>query len=52
MRGFALDTNIVSFYLKDNKTVWCKTYGLTLVTNNTRHFANIPGLALADWSAA
>jgi predicted nucleic acid-binding protein len=31
---------------------WCKTYGLTLVTNNTRHFENIVGLALADWSAA
>jgi predicted nucleic acid-binding protein len=30
---------------------WCKTYGFTLVTNNTRHFENIPGLALADWSA-
>jgi predicted nucleic acid-binding protein len=29
---------------------WCKTYGLTLVTNNTRHFENIAGLALADWS--
>jgi predicted nucleic acid-binding protein len=31
---------------------FCQTYGLTLVTNNTKHFANIPGLALADWSAA
>jgi predicted nucleic acid-binding protein len=31
---------------------WCKTYGLTLVTNNTRHFENIAGLLLADWSAA
>jgi predicted nucleic acid-binding protein len=31
---------------------FCQTYGLTLVTNNTRHFENIPGLALADWSAA
>jgi predicted nucleic acid-binding protein len=30
---------------------FCKTYGLTLVTNNTKHFENIPGLALADWSA-
>jgi predicted nucleic acid-binding protein len=30
----------------------CQTYGLTLVTNNTRHFENIPALALADWSAA
>jgi predicted nucleic acid-binding protein len=30
---------------------WCQTYGLTLVTNNTRHFENIPGLALADLSA-
>jgi predicted nucleic acid-binding protein len=24
---------------------------LTLVTNNTRHFENIAGLSLADWSA-
>jgi predicted nucleic acid-binding protein len=31
---------------------FCQTYGLTLVTNNTRHFENIAGLALADWSAA
>jgi tRNA(fMet)-specific endonuclease VapC len=36
---------------------WCKAYGLTLVTSNTKrtlsaHFGNIPGLALADWSAA
>jgi predicted nucleic acid-binding protein len=29
---------------------FCQTFGLTLVTNNTKHFANIPGLALADWS--
>jgi predicted nucleic acid-binding protein len=31
---------------------FCKTYGLTLITNNTKHFENIPGLSLADWSAA
>jgi predicted nucleic acid-binding protein len=31
---------------------YCKSNGCTLVTNNTRHFAHIPGLALADWSAA
>jgi predicted nucleic acid-binding protein len=31
---------------------WCKTYGLTLVTNNTKHFENIAGLSLADWSVA
>jgi predicted nucleic acid-binding protein len=30
---------------------FCKVHGCTLVTNNTRHFENIPGLALADWSA-
>jgi predicted nucleic acid-binding protein len=29
---------------------FCKTYGLTLVTNNTKHFETIPGLSLADWS--
>jgi predicted nucleic acid-binding protein len=29
---------------------WCKTYGLTLVTNNTRHFEQISGLSLVDWS--
>jgi predicted nucleic acid-binding protein len=29
---------------------WCKTYDLTLVTNNTKHFENIDGLSLVDWS--
>jgi predicted nucleic acid-binding protein len=29
---------------------FCKVYGLTLVTNNTKHFENISGLSLADWS--
>jgi predicted nucleic acid-binding protein len=29
---------------------FCKTYGLTLVTNNTKHFENIAGLSLVDWS--
>lgn len=24
--------------------------GATLVTNNTRHFANLPGLAIANWA--
>ncbi|MDR3312487.1 MAG: type II toxin-antitoxin system VapC family toxin [Spirochaetaceae bacterium] len=31
---------------------FCKVHDCTLVTNNTRHFEHIPGLALADWSAA
>jgi predicted nucleic acid-binding protein len=29
---------------------YCKIHGLTLVTNNTKHFENIAGLSLADWS--
>jgi tRNA(fMet)-specific endonuclease VapC len=29
---------------------YCKIYDLTLVTNNTRHFAVISGLSLVDWS--
>ncbi|GAB6391819.1 MAG: Ribonuclease VapC2 [Treponematales bacterium] len=29
---------------------WCKVNDFTLVTNNTAHFAHIPGLALEDWS--
>jgi tRNA(fMet)-specific endonuclease VapC len=29
---------------------WCRVNGFTLVTNNTAHFAPIPGLALEDWS--
>jgi tRNA(fMet)-specific endonuclease VapC len=29
---------------------YCKTYDLTLVTNNTGHFKRVTGLALADWS--
>jgi predicted nucleic acid-binding protein len=31
---------------------WCKTYDLPLVTNNTKHFENIDGLSLVDWSVA
>jgi predicted nucleic acid-binding protein len=31
---------------------YCKTYNLTLVTNNMGHFKRVSGLALADWSAA
>jgi predicted nucleic acid-binding protein len=29
---------------------FCKVYGLTLVTNNTKHFSHIDGLALEDWT--
>ncbi|HEX8350860.1 MAG TPA: hypothetical protein VF598_12930 [Hymenobacter sp.] len=25
------------------------THGLTLVTHNTRHFADMPGILLKDW---
>jgi predicted nucleic acid-binding protein len=29
---------------------FCKTFGLTLVTNNTRHFEQIDGLSHEDWT--
>jgi predicted nucleic acid-binding protein len=29
---------------------FCMTFGLTLVTNNTKHFENIAGLDREDWS--
>jgi hypothetical protein len=39
-----------TFLFPVKRAAWRKTYGLTLVTNNTRHFENISGLSLADWS--
>jgi predicted nucleic acid-binding protein len=45
-KGITIDDNDI--YI----AAYCKVHGLTLVTNNTRHFENIAGLALADWSAA
>jgi predicted nucleic acid-binding protein len=29
---------------------FCRAYGLTLVTHNTRHFEGIDGLCLTDWT--
>jgi predicted nucleic acid-binding protein len=31
---------------------FCMTFGLTLVTNNTKHFEHIGGLDMEDWSIA
>jgi tRNA(fMet)-specific endonuclease VapC len=31
---------------------FCRTFGLTLVTNNTDHFSKIAGLKLEDWTVA
>jgi tRNA(fMet)-specific endonuclease VapC len=45
-KGINIDDNDI--YI----AAYCKIHGLTFVTNNTRHFGNIAGLALADWSAA
>jgi predicted nucleic acid-binding protein len=44
-KGINIDDNDI--YI----AAFCKVHGLTLVTNNTRHFGNISGLSLADWSA-
>jgi predicted nucleic acid-binding protein len=44
-QGISIDDNDI--YI----AAYCKVHGLTLVTNNIRHFGNIDGLALADWSA-
>jgi predicted nucleic acid-binding protein len=44
-KGINIDDNDI--YI----AAYCKVHGLTLVTNNTRHFENIAALALADWSA-
>jgi predicted nucleic acid-binding protein len=30
---------------------FCKSHDFTLVTNNTKHFASIAGLAYCDWKA-
>jgi predicted nucleic acid-binding protein len=30
---------------------FCRIHGLTLVTNNTKHFEHIDGLDMEDWSA-
>jgi predicted nucleic acid-binding protein len=30
---------------------FCLQHGYTLVTNNTKHFENIPALILTDWAA-
>jgi predicted nucleic acid-binding protein len=43
-KGINIDDNDI--YI----AAYCKVHGLTLVTNNTRHFGNISGLSLADWS--
>jgi predicted nucleic acid-binding protein len=43
-KGINIDDNDI--YI----AAYCKVHGLTLITNNTRHFGNISGLALADWS--
>jgi predicted nucleic acid-binding protein len=44
-KGINIDDNDI--YI----AAYCKVHGLTLVTNNTRHFENIVKLLLADWSA-
>jgi predicted nucleic acid-binding protein len=44
-KGMNIDDNDI--YI----AAYCKVHGLTLVTNNTRHFGAISGLALVDRSA-
>jgi predicted nucleic acid-binding protein len=58
----ALDSNIVSFYLKGNLSVieniedadiliaaFCLYNNYILVTDNTKHFINIKGLNTVNW---
>ncbi|GMO43725.1 MAG: hypothetical protein Pg6C_05520 [Treponemataceae bacterium] len=60
MNIFVFDSNIVSFYLRQNQSViedadiftaaFCIYNGFTLVTNNTKHFQHISGLNYCDWT--
>jgi predicted nucleic acid-binding protein len=43
-KGMNIDDNDI--YI----AAYCKIHGLTLVTNNTRHFGAIAGLSIVDWS--
>jgi predicted nucleic acid-binding protein len=43
-KGINIDDNDI--YI----AAYCKVHGLTLVTNNTRHFGAIAGLSIVDWS--
>jgi predicted nucleic acid-binding protein len=43
-RGAVIDDNDILI------VAFCQTYDLTLVTNNTKHFAGIPNLLTENWA--
>ncbi|MDR2965484.1 MAG: hypothetical protein LBU88_06890 [Treponema sp.] len=55
MNRYALDTNIVTYYLKGNETIinritaYCLYHKLILVTNNEQHFKYIANLKTVNW---
>ena len=56
MSVYALDSNIVSFYLRGNNedadiliAAFCLHNNYILVTDNIKHFKNIKGLNTVNW---
>lgn len=49
LRGSMLDRGLVVPGMDLLIAATALVHGLVMVTHNTRHFANIPGLLVADW---
>ena len=51
IRAWQLDRGLATPDLDLLNAAVALTHGLTLVTHNTRDYAHVPGLQLADWLA-